>query len=296
MVWVFMVISAVLFLTVIVLCVRLFFYKKNIVKMTENVNIINASKTNNLVTTKSNDKTFLSLVNAVNVNIRKCNEFEYKIAREENKLVSTITNLSHDLRTPVTSILGYTQMLSKGKLDEAQSRYVNVISARIKTLKELIDELYEYSLAYEEHEVNLQRVDIRKLIEETVLSYYEDFVRNNFDVRIDMGETPIYYDVDLFDIRRVLINLIGNAIKYGHTVFKIEYTDGAFLFRNRVTGMDAIDVYHIWDRFFTVARSRTNGSTGLGLSISKKLVENMGGTMEAVLEEDMLSIILRIKK
>lgn len=270
-------------------------YKNTTIKDIKNkIYLISSEKTNNLVNCNSKNKNMIDLVNAINANMKCINDLKTKITIEENKLVGTITNLSHDLRTPITSVLGYSQLLRKSELTSKQEEYVKIIEARIITLKEIVEELYEYSLTYETKELSYERIDIKSLLENTVLMFYNDFETKGFKVEINLTDGKVERIVDSFELKRVYMNIIGNALKYGKDLFSINYVNEEFVFSNRIVSMDQIDVERLFDRFFTVAKSRTTGSTGLGLSISKRIIEKMGGKISAKLDDDILSIKLKL--
>lgn len=289
-------IGIVIILTIVIaiLMVCLINMKLNIKGMAKDLRFINSEETNATIRTSTSDKDIIDLSKAINENIECMNELRKKVSNEETKIVATITNLSHDLRTPLTSILGYTQLFQKEELNEKQKEYIKVIDERIKHLRGLVDELYEYSLSYNEKEIELEKVNIAPLLEETLLLFYNDFNNKNYNVDFKIEEEIIKI-IDVNMVKRVFYNIISNALKYGKDFFKVEYINDTFIFSNVVVNTDIIDVEKIFDRFFTVAKARNNGSSGLGLAISKKIVEDLGGSIKASLSNNILSVYIKLK-
>lgn len=282
----------ILIVVVIIFVISSINMRNNLKAMEESIKEISKEDTNAMVRLSSSNKYLINLTNVINQSIRRTHELKKEIMKEENKMISTITNLSHDLRTPITSILGYTQLLKKGLLTDKQTEYIKIIEERIKHLKELVDELYEYSLTYDEKDINLEKADIKPLIEETLLLFYKDFTDKNFRVIVNLGEDKILKTTDISMLKRVFYNIVSNALKYGKDYFEIYYEDNKLFFKNNVSNIDYIDINKIFDRFFTVARARTSGSTGLGLSISKKIMEDLDGKIYAEIHNDILAITI----
>ena len=284
----------ILIIVILILILCLFNMKHNVKQIDESLKFINSEETNAIVRISTKNKHFVSLTNTINKNIIYMSDLRKKINYEENKIVTTITNLSHDLRTPLTSILGYTQLVMKEKLSEKQVNYVNIINERIKHLRELVDELYEYSLSYNEKELKIEKVNVKPLLEETLLLFYNDFVDKKYEVKINIIEEEIFRIIDVNMLKRVFYNVISNALKYGKDLFEVGFEKGVFIFSNIVINTDVIDIEKIFDRFFTVAKARTEGASGLGLSISKKIIEDLGGQINATLTNNILSVYIKI--
>jgi len=233
----------------------------------------------------------VELAKLINVNLKHINEYRAKIAHEENELKNTIANITHDLRTPITSVLGYIQLLyNENSLGEKEARYIDIINSRVETLKQLIENLFSYSLIYDKSELlDIKSENINLILEDSIALYYNDLVEKNIFPVIELPNEPIYKNVDKLALKRVFNNLISNVIKYGKSLKVILNSDGVY-FENSTENYDQIDVGKIFDRFFTVTRARNNNSMGLGLTITKNLVEKMNGTVSASLEKDILSI------
>lgn len=204
-----------------------------------------------------------------------------------------MTNISHDLRTPLTSAMGYINLLQNSQLSEAEkSREIDIIAKRLVCLEELINSFFELSQVLssgkspEKTDVNLVSV-----LEESIVHYYDDYCGQNKQIIFNCE----YHKLELFSNRGMLLrifdNLIGNALKHGDgdLTVTVEKGDGVILkFRNRIV-FSEISMEHIFDEFYTTDISRTKGNTGLGLAIAKQFTEMLGGSIEAVqIGEDFL--------
>lgn len=288
---------ALLVVIFIILVIIFFKYQnlRNDLKQINNrLNFINKEETNLLIDSPSNLKEVVELSSLINQSVKSINELKQKILHEERELKNTITNLSHDLRTPMTSILGYTELLMEEKQNPKNEGYIKIIKSRLESLKELIEQLFNYSVIYESEEVlSIEEENINLILEDTIAIFYNDLINKNINPIIKIPEQAIIKKINKFAFKRVLINLLNNIIKYGETKLTISLDENQIMLRNIVHGVDTIDIEKIFDRYFTIGKARTNGSMGLGLTISKVLMEKMNGSINAFIEKDDFVIILK---
>lgn len=210
----------------------------------------------------------------------------------DHELKTAITNISHDLRTPLTAICGYMDLLSQEETSDTVKEYLFIIGNRVEALKELTEELFRYSVilsvdTYEERE----DVSLNNALEECLAAYYAAFKEAGIEPEIQIPERMIWRRLNAQALSRILSNLVGNAIKYSDGDFAVRLCeDGTFFFHNRADGLDEVSVGHLFDRFFTVENGRH--STGLGLAIAKTLTEEMQGQIEAKYQDGALEISL----
>lgn len=205
----------------------------------------------------------------------------------ERELRRQISNVSHDLRTPLTSILGYLQLLEGGGLTDAQrAEYLAVVKSRAEALQRLITSFYDLSrLEGGEFPLEKQRVDLRALLSELLASFYNDFTDAGFDMEVDIpdGLPPVLADPG--GALRVLTNLLRNALDHGAGPMSIRlWREGERVmssFANAAPGLEPEDVPRVFERFFTSDKMRTGRNTGLGLAIVRALGEQMGCTVSA---------------
>ncbi len=216
----------------------------------------------------------------------------------ERELRRQISNISHDLRTPLTSILGYLQLLEDPALPpDRRAEYLNVVRSRSKALQSLITSFYDLSrLEGGEFPLECQAVDLRTLLAELLASFYGDFTDAGFSVEVEMPESlsPVY--VDRGGALRILTNLLRNALDHGSGSMEVQVweREGAVYtaVSNRAPDLAPEDVAHVFDRFFTADRMRTGRNTGLGLAIVKALGERMGVQVSAELDQGRFTITL----
>lgn len=294
----FILILIIVFLSILLLIISLkyFYLKGGIRQVKSRLSYLKNRETNLLVDSPSRNPELLEIIQEFNVMRNEMNAMRQRILLEEAELKNSITNLSHDLRTPLTSILGYTKLLMQdaSNFTEAQLGYLKIIESRITTLKGLLEDLFNYSTLLEQEQLNLEAVDISSLLEETILLFYHDFTAKGITPEIKLLGQPQIKVVDKLLLKRVFINLIHNALKHGEDEVSIIQTDTEIIFKNKVSQIDQIDVEKLFNRFFTVAKARTQGSVGLGLTIAKLLIERLNGDIKASLEAPYLSFTIRL--
>ena len=226
--------------------------------------------------------------------LRQADEAEWR--GREQALRRQIANVSHDLRTPLTSILGYLQLLEEeGVSEEERREYLAVIRGRSKALQELITGFYDLSrLEGGEFPLVRERVELSKVLSELLASFYGDFEEAGFRVEVSLEEGTILADPG--GVLRVYTNLIRNALEHGRDTLEVRlFRAGDKMvtrFANGCTGLTAEDLPHLFDRFYTADKTRTGRSTGLGLAIVRTLVRQMGGEAAAELEGERFAITL----
>ena len=210
------------------------------------------------------------------------------------ELKRAVTNVSHDLRTPLTSAAGYAGLLKKSGLNEKQAEYLAVVEGRISAMKRLTDELLSYSVAAaDEGALTLAETDIAALLEDSLTQFYAAFEERGISPVISIPEEKVVRIADKDALARVFGNVISNAVRYSDGDFSVTMTkDGEIVFENAASALDEVSTGRLFDRFYTVENAR--GSTGLGLSIAKIFVEKMGGEIGASWSAGRLYIRIRI--
>jgi signal transduction histidine kinase len=210
----------------------------------------------------------------------------------DRELKEAVTNIAHDLRTPLTAIYGYIDLMSKTDDPAEMKKYVAAIENRVAAITHLTEELYEFTVISSSGTREAVPTDIRRLLEDTLIASYPLFEQNGITPDVKTPDRAVYRSVDPDALSRVFTNIISNAAKYSENGFSVTMTeDCEITFSNRASGLTDIDVSKLFDRFFTVDPSRR--STGLGLSIAKALVEQMGGVIFADYSGEILSITVR---
>lgn len=247
------------------------------------------TETNTLIDVPYRDKTMRNLADGINHQLRKLREERHKFQQGDSELKNAVTNISHDLRTPLTAICGYLDLLKEEEKSEAAARYLEQIEDRTEALKQLTEELFKYSVIASTDEIAPASIDLRQALEESLLSFYGAIKQKGLDTEISITEKKVERFLDPQGLSRVFSNIINNAIKYSDGDFQVWMgEDGTITFANTAADLDSVSVAKLFDRFYTVETGRN--STGLGLSIAKLLTERMGGRIYAEYKENMLMI------
>jgi len=248
-------------------------------------------ETNTLLSVSSGDREMRALADALNEQLAQLRAERQRYQHGDLELKEAITNISHDLRTPLTAIVGYLALLEGEEKSEAVERYLSQISNRTQVLHQLSEELFAYALLTAPQPLHPQRVDLRGLVEEALLSYCGAMEQRGMEPTIQLPEGRVERNLDPTAAGRVLSNIISNALKYSAGDFSVTMTpNGVITFANSAPDLNPVLVQRLFDRFFTVETARH--STGLGLSIAKLLTQQMEGTLEAKYQEGQLVITL----
>ncbi len=251
-----------------------------------------SSDTNQLITVSSSDRYVRKLASSISDELRLLRRQRRQYVNGDRELKEAVTNISHDLRTPLTAICGYLDLLEKEEKNERAARYLAQIADRTEALKALTEELFRYSVIASVSELTYEELDIRGVLEESLLSFVGAFEQKGISPRIDMPEVKVLRLLDRSALSRIFGNIIGNAVKYSDGDFSVTLgEDGRIEFSNTAAALSSVEVGKLFDRFYTVDLARK--STGLGLSIAKLLTERMNGTVGAEYRDRVLSITVQ---
>lgn len=252
---------------------------------------------------EGNDE-FTELAKSINIMNARLQARLKKEKEIEDSKYELITSVSHDLKTPLTSIIGYLDLINNHRYEDENSRdeYISIVYHKSIRLKELVNELFEYTkLTSNDVKLELHRFNVSALINQLVGESIIDFNDKEIEVVLENPYKELYANIDVKLISRVFENLIKNAEKYSdsHSTFKIivdsseEYIIVHFI--NKCKGIKEIDVNKIFERFYRLdnARSSESEGSGLGLTISKKIIELHQGYLDA--EKDGENLLLKMK-
>ncbi|MGU8237446.1 sensor histidine kinase [Clostridium perfringens] len=233
------------------------------------------------------NKNIENLVVEINTLIDDKRKMENIYKEKDMELREAIANMSHDLRTPLTSIMGYVYLLNDDKLNkEERKEYLKIIEKRSLVLNDLITNFYGLSrIQADQYEIKFEPVNLELVLGEIIAAFYEtlDYKFGEPEINIEEGLGPVLGDKQA--LNRIFTNLIENIIKHGEGDVKISLKKKnkyiVMEFSNKVEDLESKDVNRIFEKFFTKDRMRTGQNTGLGLAIVKLLVEKQGQKIDA---------------
>lgn len=253
----------------------------SIKEIEDNLDIILNNDTNKLITISTNNKRLNKLAANLNTNLRKIRKLEISYKNGNKELQESITNISHDLRTPLTAIKGYIDLIKKEKSKKKIVEYLKIIENKTEDLVILTEQLYDYSKSLDlKDKLKKEKVCINDILEDTILSYYALIKKKNLTPEINITTKRIYRKIDKNMAIRILENIISNTIKYTDEDIKITLLDnGKIIIKNKSHVLDNTTVNKMFDRYYTIESG--SNTSGIGLSIAKQLVNINGGKITA---------------
>ena len=240
-----------------------------------------STDTNNLIFVCSGDRHVRRLAAQLNLHLAALRRQRLQYQNGNRELKDAVTNISHDLRTPLTAIFGYLDLLRREPLTDAAARYLLLIENRTQALRQLTQELFAYSVILSTQEtMTLEPVDLNSAVEESLATFYAALTARGITPTVTLTDHRIVRRLNPAALSRVLGNILNNVLKYSDGDLDVALLDsGEMLFSNSASDLTEVQVGRLFDRFFTVESARN--ATGLGLSIAKTLIEQMNGTITA---------------
>ena len=283
---------SVLFIIVLALFIKVRLLQKSMDEIAQELGERLSTDTNVLISISTRDKHARALAADLGRQLRVLREQRRRFQSGDRELKEAVTNISHDLRTPLTAICGYLDLLGREDNSPAAERYLSLIAGRTEDMKRLTEELFRYSVILSAEGVVLEPVDMVSVLEESIAGFYGPLKERGIEPVIDLPGEAVVRRLDRAMLSRVFDNVLSNALKYSAGDLMIALSSsGEARFSNTAPGLDDVQVGRLFDRFFTVEAAR--GSTGLGLSIAKTLAERMGGTIGAELRGETLTVWIR---
>lgn len=289
---------AVIILTIItiILLFLVLLQRHEIKSISRQLKEIKEQETNELIHSDGSGKTYAELINEINTLLREIQKIRIHYQQKNHALEQMITNISHDLRTPLTSAMGYIHIIQSSDIaEDEKNRELAIVEKRLIHLEELINSFFEFSKiisngkAPEKMEVNIIAV-----LEESIAHYYDDYCAKNREIIFKSGQHKLIIRSNKNMLLRIFDNLISNALKHGTDSLTVSIDTAENIqikFVNRLYGSD-IDIDRIFDEFYTTDISRTKGNTGLGLAIVKQFTEMLGGTVSAQHTDSLFSLTI----
>lgn len=246
--------------------------------------------TNTLISISSRDPAMLALASDINAELRRLRAQRRRYQQGDLELKAAVTNISHDLRTPLTAICGYLELLEGEEASPKVREYLGVIGGRTLLLRQLTEELFRYCVVLSDPGgQSAEELSVNSVLEASLAAFYADFTAQGILPTVHIPQEKVVRRLDRAALSRVFSNLLSNAAKYSDGDLEVTLTPrGAVVFANTSRALSGVEVQKLFDRFYTVEAARK--STGLGLSIARALVERMDGELTAEYKEGKLII------
>lgn len=276
-------------------------YRRQIKSICRQLQFLEKHESNMIITSEVTAGGLGELTRLLNESLQRQKKERMQNLKRERMIAEIYTNLSHDIRTPLTSLDGYFQLLEEAEQESNRQRYLKVIQERIASLKEMLEELFTYTkLQSDEYQLKMERQNLNQIVKETLFSYYDSWMERDITPVIDLAEKSVFVNGNEQAIRRTIQNIIKNGLDHGRKEIwislKEEEGEAVLVFKNKMGQEEEIDTERIFERFYKADEARSKNSTGLGLSIAKGFVERMNGRIQAVVEEGWFSIVIRLKE
>lgn len=274
---------------VLLLILKILLMRRSAEEIRQGISLRLAEDTNVLIDISSRDRRMRALAGDINTQLRLLRQERRRCQQGDQELKDAVTSISHDLRTPLTAICGYLDLLEREDMSKQAKEYLSRIRSRTDAMSVLTEELFRYSVVTTVQELTLVRLDLVRALEESLLSFYGAMEEKGIHPQIRLPEAPVWRELDSEAVGRIFSNIISNALKYSDGDFTVTMADdGSVTFANSARALNAVMAGRLFDRFYTVNASRN--STGLGLSIAKLLTQRMGGKIDAEYQGTTLSI------
>ena len=282
----------VLALCVLTLLIYLLILHSSIREVAEELEEKLRTDTNTLISISVGSGSVQLLASRINAQLQALRKERLKLQTGNDELTTAVTNISHDLRTPLTAICGYLDLLEQEPQSEKSGRYLAVIRERTDSMRSLTEELFRYSvITATTDELHIEGVSLNDILEQSLAGFYGALSARGITPEIRMPEAAVIRELDAAALRRIFDNILSNAVKYSDGDLTIRLRpDGSVTFSNRASSLSRVQAERLFDRFYTVETARN--STGLGLSIAKLLTEKIGGTITAEYENGHLQICI----
>lgn len=282
----------ILVVIIIMLSIKIYLMEKSVREIMEAFADRLKTDTNILIDISSRDKNMRELADRINTGLRLLRKERRCYQQGDQELKDSVTNISHDLRTPLTAICGYLNLLKHEEKSAAVDEYLAQVQNRVDVMISLTEEMFRYSIAASSYELKRERINVVSVLGESLLSFYGMMQEKGIQPVIAMPEEPVWRMLDVSALNRIFSNIIGNALKHSDGDLFVDMKEnGTITFSNTAQTLNSVIVGRLFERFYTVGTNYY--STGLGLSIAKLLTERMGGQISAEYKGEMLYITVQ---
>lgn len=292
------IIIGILALVILIQTWVLWTYQRQIKDICRQLSFLQKHDSNMIITHEISWGRIRELVELLNGWNTKHKKERNEYLEKEKKIAEIYTSLSHDIRTPLTSLDGYVQLLGASESQEEQKRYLYIVQERITSLKDMLEELFTYTkLKNESYQLEITECCVNKILKNTIFSYFEDWQRRGIEPEIEITDKLLYIQGNSQGLRRVIQNIVKNALDHGEKKIGISLQEAenraVLKVSNYVENAEEIDVSQVFERFYKQDKARSHTSTGLGLSIAREFVCRMNGEIAADVAEKEFCITIR---
>lgn len=275
--------------------IKYFLYRRQIQDICRQLQFLQTHDTNSLIRTSSHEKEILALAKQLNSIYEQHRMFRINLQKKDRRLKEMLAHISHDIRTPFTALRGFFQLMLLEEAQEKKDAYAAIIQTKLDEVTKLMDELFMYTkLQNEEYTLVLARENFTQLVLEVLFTFYDELKQLGITPQIEIEETPCFVLCNEMAVKRILTNMIRNAMLHGNGQIIITChssdTQVCFLCKNKVQEPDKIDMERIFERFYQADQARSSQSSGLGLPIAKGFADKMGGSLKAKLEDGWFTL------
>lgn len=278
----------------IILAVKILTMRKSVRDLGTDFSAHATLDSNTLIGVTGRDRYICRLASQINETITALRDSYHKYRQGDAEVKTAITNIAHDLRTPLTAICGYLELSMKQEMSEDLRKNLNIIDERAQYMKGLTEELFEYSvITGGEVSGELETVNVNRVLEDCVMNYYPALLERGIEPVIGITEKKIERQLYPTYVERIFNNLISNALKYSDGDLEISLSDnGTVRVANSASSLSNVEIQKLFDRFFTVENARSQAG-GLGLSIVKTFASRMNCPIDAGYEDGKLVIEIK---
>lgn len=296
-----MILAVISTLAAIFCIIYIIMLRRQIKDICRQVNFIGEHNSNKRISTNLRNRQILELADCVNGLIDEKNRVKIQAESNERAFKDTIAGISHDIRTPLTSLDGYFQLMKNSSDSALNEKYSAIISGRIHALQDMTEQLFTFvKLENPSYILECEAVNLTQTVCDVMFSFYDDIVNSGLEPNVNIPDEIFTVNANLAGIKRVLQNIIKNALVHGEKDLFVSMQphgeDVQIAIGNKIAEDEEIDVTRVFDRFYKADASRHKGSTGLGLFIAKQLTERMGGQINAELTDGIFTIMIKLKR
>lgn len=291
--WQWIAVVLVLCLVILLLCIKIALMRKSAQEIAAAFAERLTTESNTLIDISSHDRSMRRLAADVNAQLRILRMERLRCQQGSRELMDSVTNISHDLRTPLTAVCGYLDLLRQTSLPADAARYLDIIEERVDTLRQLTQELFGYSAAVSTiQEESYTPVMLNSALEEVLSAYYAALKKRQIAPVVTLPEERVVRRLNKSALFRIFGNILSNVLKYSDGDLTVTLSEqGEIVFANHAAALNELQVMQLFNRYYTVETAAN--ATGIGLSIARELTEQMRGTIGARYENGVLCICVR---